>query len=219
MADWIDHLCAVDGEPAVARYRTEARAMATALGVSAAQAAELDELIGAALGTRPAAGTPALRARGRGLAYDQARVRRFDLLVQALRGRTLTEVPDLTEDAGRGRYLPFYEAYFSNFIEGTEFTVDEARRIVDDEIVPVDRTADGHDVLGTYRVLADHDALSERPDTATAFLECLQRWHRAIMSAGPQSAPVPATSSTAANAFVEATDAERRGIHLRMPGR
>ena len=90
---------------------------------------QLDELIGVALGTRSSTNpSPALRARPRGLAYDQDRVARFDLLVDALRDHTLAEVPNPPEDQARRRFLPFYEAYFSNCIEGTEFTPDEARR-------------------------------------------------------------------------------------------
>lgn len=48
-----------------------------------------------------------------------------------------------------GPALAFFEAYFSNFIEGAEFAVDEAADIVFRSHIPAGRTADGHDVLGT----------------------------------------------------------------------
>ena len=47
--------------------------------------------------------------------------------------------------------LPFYESYFSNYMEGTVFTIGEARRIVETQQQPSERPADGHDILGTYR--------------------------------------------------------------------
>lgn len=190
VADWIDHLCHVDGEAALRRYREQARSLAVALGLDSALADHLDDMIGAALGTRTVDTSSApLRARQRGLAYDQDRIARLDLLGEALRNRPLAEVPDLPEDQERRRFLPFHEAYFSNFIEGTEFTPDEARAIVESGAVPVDRPADGHDVLGTYRVLADGQALAERADTATSYLDRLQRWHRSIMGGRPEAGP------------------------------
>ena len=51
----------------------------------------------------------------------------------------------------------FFEAYFSNFIEGTEFAVDEASAIVFDGVIPANRPADAHDVLGTFRLVSDAD--------------------------------------------------------------
>src|SRR3546814_14392522 len=44
--------------------------------------------------------------------------------------------------------LAFFEAYFSNFIEGTEFTVDEAAEIVFEGVLHAERPAAAHDVLG-----------------------------------------------------------------------
>jgi hypothetical protein len=46
-----------------------------------------------------------------------------------------------------GSTFVFYEAYFSNFIEGTEFTLQEAQDIVFGGEIPDDRPADAHDVL------------------------------------------------------------------------
>ena len=50
--------------------------------------------------------------------------------------------------------LPFYEAYFSNYIEGTEFTLAEAERIFHGEI-PDERPEDAHDITGTHSIVAD----------------------------------------------------------------
>ena len=51
--------------------------------------------------------------------------------------------------------LPFYESYFSNYIEGTEFSIEEARSIVETQTPPAERPADGHDILGAYRCVVD----------------------------------------------------------------
>ena len=50
-----------------------------------------------------------------------------------------------------GTTLPFFEAYFSNFIEGTEFAVDEAAAIIFENRIPNARPQDAHDIIGTYR--------------------------------------------------------------------
>ncbi len=190
VAEWIDHLCHTDGEEALAGYRRAAEHLAVALDATPAAVATLAELIGAALGSRSvASGSPALDARQRGLPYDQVVVTRFELLAQALLDRPLAEIPDLPEDAGRRLVLPFFEAYFSNFIEGTEFTPDEAERIVSSGAVPPNRPADGHDILGTYRQLADVAELRREPPSARAFTERLQRWHRSIMEGRPDARP------------------------------
>ena len=62
-----------------------------------------------------------------------------------------------------GPALPFFEAYFSNFIEGTEFAVDEAEDIVFKGQIPKSRPEDAHDVLGTWRVVSDDRELSRLP--------------------------------------------------------
>ena len=101
----------------------------------------------------------------------------------------MAEVPALDEDRPRRRFLPFFEAYFSNFIEGTEFTPDEALVIVEAGRAPADRPADGHDILGTYRLLNDEAELSTQPSTATELLDRLRRWHRQIMEGRPHVRP------------------------------
>ncbi len=70
--------------------------------------------------------------------------------------------------------LPFHEAHFSNFIEGTEFTLDEAAHIVFEHTVPGDRPADAHDVLGTYQIAATASEMRRTPYSGREFLELLR---------------------------------------------
>jgi hypothetical protein len=55
----------------------------------------------------------------------------------------------------RYAYLPVFEAYFSNFIEGTEFELDEAVALVYGGKTGTGHADDSHNLLGTYKVLAD----------------------------------------------------------------
>ena len=82
------------------------------------------------------------------------------MLHGALAGHVATRRP---EPADPERVFAFFEAYFSNFIEGTEFEIDEAEEIVFGGVIPEERPADAHDVLGTFGVVTD-------PGCALAYL-------------------------------------------------
>ena len=148
---WIDELCASRGEGVVNRYRDQARALVEQLGAEKEMAA-LVALISAALNTQPHVKPTSdeLRARAAGTPYDPKRVEAFVSLVEFLESQAPDAMPAMTEDTERRTLLPFYEAYFSNYIEGTEFTLDEAAEIVFDHVVPQQRPKDAHDILGTY---------------------------------------------------------------------
>jgi hypothetical protein len=63
-----------------------------------------------------------------------------------LRGRCLFAEEEVISAESRIA-ASFIEAYFSNYIEGTRFVVEEAKRIVFDGVMPAQRPQDGHDVL------------------------------------------------------------------------
>ena len=88
-----------------------------------------------------------------------------------------------------GPALPFFEAYFSNFIEGTEFAVEEAADIVFRSLIPAGRTADGHDVLGTYRVVCDEREMSRLPRNFEELIALLKSRHGSIMEGRPDKGP------------------------------
>ena len=129
-----------------------------------------------------------MSARAAGVPFDQSRTIRFELLADHLRG-VLRAYPALPIDAERRATLPFWEAYFSNFIEGTEFTPEEAERIVFHGDVPPARPADAHDVLGTYRLVADETEMRRRTASADEFIEMLRSWHRVILGGRPDKRP------------------------------
>jgi Fic family protein len=78
-------------------------------------------------------------------------------------------------------HLAFFEAYFSNYIEGTEFPVEEAVNIVFNGLIPADRPEDAHDVLATYRIVSDQNEMAQLPRDFESFLFLLKNRHAAIM--------------------------------------
>jgi hypothetical protein len=173
--------------------RGRALALCDELGVPRRRAM-VEDIIGAASGTRQArAGAgPLLAARASGHEYDPERVARFDELA-----RFLVAIPrDLDVPAGlpapsddQATSLPFFEAYFSNFIEGTEFSVDEAETIVVTGLVPQNRPEDGHDVLGTFEALAGPELRAAIPATADELFALLERRHHLVMAGRPYKRP------------------------------
>ena len=85
--------------------------------------------------------------------------------------------------------LAFFEAYFSNYIEGTEFTPEEAEEIVFGGRIPAQRRADAHDVLGVWRIVSDLTEMRRVPHSAGDFLDLLRERHAAILAQRPDAAP------------------------------
>jgi len=188
--DWIDRLARDRGPAGLNRLRDQARALAPLLRRGPALR-RLNRLISAALTTGDAGEvrTPGLAARADGHPWDARRVAVFTDLARALRDTAPETLPALPGDAPRRRLLPFYEAYFSNYIEGTEFTIDEAAAIVFDGAMPEDRPQDAHDIVGAYELVADPIEMSIVPRTADELLGLLKRRHATLMAARPDTRP------------------------------
>jgi hypothetical protein len=177
------------GETALNQIRDQARVVAPTLGLEA-EMAELDKLIGALLGTREAVLTsPVAAARAVGHPYDPRRLELFQKLHAALIGQAPIMRTAKTLSSTGAANLAFFEAYFSNFIEGTEFPVEEARDIVFKNVIPRGRPDDAHDVMGTFEVVSNTMEMSHTPHTETEFLEILKRRHATIMRARSDKNP------------------------------
>lgn len=185
----LDAMIRQQGEAAANRLRDDARLIAPQLGYES-EADEFDALIGSLLGTRDAElQSDVGKARHAGQPFDPDRVQLFEALFTALR-ETMAErrtAPERSPEANAT--LAFFEAYFSNFIEGTEFSVDEAAEIVFEGVIPSERPADAHDVLGTFRVVSDLAHMKLLPTDFASFRELLRRRHAAVMEARPDKLP------------------------------
>jgi hypothetical protein len=188
--EWIDDLIRERGEAGLNRLRDQARALAPALGRHAALA-RLEAVVSAALSTGDLAAvrSPRLLGRAAGSPVDALRLHACEQLAEALADQPPDVIAELPADLGRRRLLPFYEAYFSNFIEGTEFTLEEAASIVFDDDIPPDRPNDAHDILGTYEIVADQTQMMLTPQTAEEFETVLRARHARVMAGRPEKLP------------------------------
>ncbi|HKI92199.1 MAG TPA: Fic family protein [Gaiellaceae bacterium] len=189
LEEWLESLIDQRGEEGFRALRDEVRTLAPKLGLEEELAA-LDSLMGAVLGTRQVRATsPRLRARQKGFPYDAERVELFETLFLTLDATAPVVRPVLDPDAERYRFLPFFEAYFSNFIEGTEFSVEEAREIVFEGVIPPARPEDAHDVTGTYRLVSDRAEMSRLPADAGELVDLLRGRHRVLLEGRPEKHP------------------------------
>lgn len=148
-------------------------------------------LLAAAGGTNK--GTPIeserLAAHVAGTPYDTARVGIFDAAFAEMDDMAPVVRPAVGRDDDARRWLTFFEAYFSNYIEGTKFSVEEAKDIAINGIEPPNRPKDAHDVSATYAIVNDPDLMSHTPRDADDFLELLADRHRYLMAARSDKNP------------------------------
>lgn len=186
---WLDRFLRNSGKERLNALRSQIKAIGPTLKLVEATAA-LDDIIGTLLGTREARlDSPAAKAHARGLPFDSRRVELFHNLHDALRKFPPEPLREWKPVGQAAINQAFFEAYFSNFIEGTEFAVEEARAIVFEGVIPRDRPADAHDVMGTFRLVADAAEMRLLPASEDSFLELLRRRHRTIMLGRPEASP------------------------------
>ncbi len=190
----LDKLLRVRGEDGLNKLRDEARALREDL-TAEDEFTRLDAMIGALLRTRNTPlSSPAGRARASGEPYDPDRLPLLQELHRALLNNPTKDRLDPYSPGTVGfSNAAFFDAYFSNWIEGTEFELDEAWEIVTQGAVPEARPADGHDVLGTFSLVSDPSfmtgALTRILSSPEGFVEVLHEAHTRIMSGRPQHTP------------------------------
>lgn len=185
----LERLLRLNGEEALNRLRDQAQEIAPALDLET-ECEQLSALIGALLGTQAAQLTSSTgQARAAGTPFDPDRIQLFEALFVALRETPTAPrfIPKRSSEANAN--LAFFDAYFSNFIEGTEFEVDEAHDIVFKGVIPTDRPQDAHDVLGTYRIVSEPSEMTTRPHSFDDFLTLLRGRHAVVMQAHSDKNP------------------------------
>jgi hypothetical protein len=124
--------------------------------------------------------------------YDPGAMQRVDLLVADLLRAVPHDRPDSSLSGTAWDNLAFFDAYFSNYIEGTTFEVAEAEAIVFQGRIPERRPADAHDVLGTYRFVGDAGEMQRGlADFASsdAMLERIRLCNAVVLQGRPEIQP------------------------------
>lgn len=178
------------GEEGLNAYRDTLRETAERLGMDK-EFRKINKLISALLATHKAdvLKTPYAKALSVGLRFDENRKRLFETLFDALQEQHFVsrQIPVQTEDEYRD--IAFFESYFSNYIEGTEFEVGEARQIVETGVPIAHRNEDSHDILGTFQLVSNRSEMMRYPQTAQELIDILRHRHAILLSGRPDLNP------------------------------
>jgi hypothetical protein len=184
--DELIRVAALRGVEALNELRDQARGIALALDAER-EMKLLDDLIGAVQGTRDIQlATAAAQAQRQGIGFDPRRLELFETLQANLLQDPLPARPEQPDSLPT---LSFIEAYFSNWIEGTEFPLDEAEEIVFEGTIPEGRFEDAHDVLGTFEVVNDQDKRGRTPEDPDGLIALLHSHHAQMLARRPEANP------------------------------
>lgn len=186
----LEKLLAVNGEAGINDFRDKAKEIAGQLNMDE-EFETLNSIIGALLSTKPSVILTANSAiaRAQGVPFDQERVKLFGTLFEVLNNEPFPVMDEPNVSTAAFRTFAFFESYFSNYIEGTEFSLEDAYRIIETgRPMPV-RNADSHDILGTFQIVASRREMRRTPNTADELIEILQDRHRIMMAARPDKSP------------------------------
>jgi hypothetical protein len=186
----LDDILRIKGDSGLNEVRDKARKLSVLLEMQK-EFDYLNRIIGALLATKPAAVLKSDLAlfRAAGIPFDRKRIELLALLSNYLHNKNFKERPDKNISAKSFRNFAFFEAYFSNYIEGTVFEVSEAKNIIDTGIPLELRSEDSHDILGTYQLVSDRNEMKKIPADADEFLDLLQSRHNTLLSARRGKSP------------------------------
>jgi hypothetical protein len=186
----LEQIVQVKGEYGLNQFRDNAREIAEKLGMKS-EFEKLNKLISALLTTKPSKilTSPIAVARALGNPYDKHRLEIFEKLFVELQQQPYKDRQDINRETKAFRNFAFFEAYFSNYIEGTIFEIEEAKSIVQTETPIPNRDEDSHDILGTYKLVSNQKEMSTTPSNADELLNILQYRHQILLAARTSKKP------------------------------
>jgi len=169
--------------------RDEAKQMASDLGYEK-EYDKLNHIISSMLSTNSNTNLKSAYAISvaKKIPYDRDRLNLFENLYLYLK-RSFLKKRAYSFSNTSLKNLSFFESYFSNFIEGTEFAIDEAEDIIFSGKEVKNRHADSHDILANFRLTCDPSEIDITPDNSSEFLAILKRRHAYLMKERPEKQP------------------------------
>ena len=176
------------GQAELNRIRDAARDLSARLGLEK-EFTKLDGLIGALLTTHAEGKLKTKEAKlvAKGTPVDQERMERFAILASRLRTDPMPRRAAIaTEEPARSNFA-LLESYFSNFVEGTEFAIEEAKEIALEGRIIESRPKDSHDVLGVFKLALQSPWRETVPPLGDDFPKELAARHAVMMGKRPEA--------------------------------
>ena len=186
----LEAMIRIHGDQEINRLRDHAREISGQLDMNA-EFRRLDQLIRALLAPRDSRvlTSPLAAARAFGFPYDPARIVLFETLFRELQNREFRVHPENNPTPESFRNFAFFESYFSNYIEGTEFSIEDALNIIESGVPMLTRYEDSHDILGTYKIASNRQEMSVVPGGSGELLSLLRARHGILLSARDSKMP------------------------------
>ena len=186
----LEQIVQVKGEEGLNQFRDKAREIAEKLEMQS-EFEKLNKLISALLTTKPSKilTSPIAVARALGNPYDKHRIELFEKLFIELQQQPYKDRKDINTETNAFRNFAFFEAYFSNYIEGTIFEIEEAKSIIQTETPIPNRDEDSHDILGTYKLVSNQKEMATTPSNPEELLNILQYRHQILLAARTSKKP------------------------------
>jgi len=186
----LDQIVRINGEKELNKLRDRARDISEGLGMIK-EFKKLDKIISALLTTHSSKilSSPIATARAFGVPYDPNRYELFEKLFRELKQFEFKSFEEKNIEPNSFRYFAFYEGYFSNYIEGTMFEIDEAKKIIETQTPLPTRNQDSHDILGTYKIVSNRTEMKVIPKSAEELISILQYRHKILLSAREDKTP------------------------------
>lgn len=186
----LSQILQIEGEQELNRIRDNARDTAAQLNMERPFQV-LNQIISALLTTRPSKllQSPLALATALGEPYDSYRIELFTNLFVFLQQTTLTHRLDTQESLESYTNFSFFEAYFSNYIEGTEFELEEAQDIIFKNLQIPNRSGDTHDIRGTFSIINNRTMFIRTPQHFDELMDLLQERHYILLAGRPDKNP------------------------------
>ncbi|PIK14728.1 Fic family protein [Halobacteriovorax sp. JY17] len=185
----LEELLKQTGENGLNEFRDKAKEISVELNLSQSFK-KLDKIIGSLLGSNTTdLKSPKAISRAKGLPIDTDRIALFMNLASHMETLTYPKISHQFTSIEHIENKSFFESYFSNYIEGTEFLIEEAEEIIFDKKEIENRVQDSHDILGTFEVCSDMNFMKSSPDNSSDFINDLQTVNRRILSTRDDKSP------------------------------
>ncbi|NYT59588.1 hypothetical protein H0A65_11730 [Alcaligenaceae bacterium] len=93
------------------------------------------------------------------------------MLATTLRVAVLPDIPEVAAQGDARIHFAFLESYFSNYVEGTKFSLEEAEDIVLRNKIVAQRPKDSHDILGVFELANRTETRGAVPPVGEDFVE------------------------------------------------
>jgi hypothetical protein len=186
----LEQIIRVNGEEEINKLRDQARGISEQLGMQQ-EFEKLNRLISSLLTTKTSKilSSPLAKARAFGKPYDPSRMELFETLFRELQQIEFPYREEKNTTPTSFRNFAFFESYFSNYIEGTVFEIDEAKQIIQTNKPIPARNDDSHDVLGKYQIVSNKKEMEITPSTPEEFLKIIAFRHSILLSARVDKKP------------------------------